>query len=69
VPASIGPLAAGVGADVQVLVHIPSGAIGGATDTAIVSVRSQGNMTELDTSMLTTTVAYVSVSYLPLVLK
>jgi PKD repeat protein len=61
-PASVGPLAAGVGTNVQVVAHIPSSASGGATDSATVTTRSQGDPTKSDSSTLTTSVSCVSVS-------
>jgi len=61
-PSSVGPLAAGIGANVQVVVHIPSGATGGASDIATVTATSQGNPTRSDSAVLTTSVSCISVS-------
>ena len=54
-PASVGPLAAGVGVEVPVVVHIPADAAGGARDVVTVTATSQGDPTKTDTSVLTTT--------------
>ncbi|HSD84511.1 MAG TPA: PKD domain-containing protein, partial [Anaerolineae bacterium] len=62
VPLSIGPLAAGAGTDVQVVVHIPSSASGGATDTAAVTARSQGDPARFDSAVLTTSISCIPVS-------
>ena len=63
-PATVGPLAAGDGADLQVTVDIPATAANGDYDTATVTVTSQGDNTKSDSSTLTTTavVACVDVS-------
>jgi len=54
-PASIGPLAAGANTTINVLVTIPAGAAGGASDAATVQVTSRGDPTKFGTSTLTTT--------------
>ena len=55
VPATLGPLASDASAPVQVVVHIPSSANSGATDSALVTVKSQGDNTKSVSSLLTTT--------------
>ncbi len=53
--ATVGPLAAGAGADVLVTVDIPVGTSGGATDAATITATSQGDPTKAADSVLTTT--------------
>jgi PKD repeat protein len=69
--ATVGPLASGESADVQVVVHIPAGANEGEHDTVTTTATSQGNGAESDNSVLTTTVvtAQPSAIYLPLVMR
>jgi len=55
VPTSVGPLAADDGARLDVTIHIPTNAMGRATDTVIVIVTSQGDSTQSVTATLTTT--------------
>jgi putative Ca2+/H+ antiporter (TMEM165/GDT1 family) len=58
-PSSVGPLAAGGGASVDVTVDIPPSAAGGATDTASIIVASQGDSSQVATVTLTTTASVV----------
>ena len=70
VPAGAGPLASGEGADVQVVVHIPSDAAGGDFDSATVTATSQSDPTQSDSSVLTTEAVVTRwYIYLPLVLR
>ncbi|MBN1889177.1 MAG: DUF11 domain-containing protein [Thermoflexales bacterium] len=55
VSSPVGPLAAGAGTDVQVVVHIPVDAIGGASDVVTIQAASQGNPSSLASAALTTT--------------
>jgi uncharacterized membrane protein len=68
VPGSVGPLAAGAGVDVEVVVHIPSGASGGATDVVSITATSQGDGSKSISTVLTTTISTHKV-FLPLVLR
>ena len=68
-PATVGPLAPGASADLTVQVAIPAGASNGATDAATVTVTSQGDGTELDSSVLTTTASKFMYLWLPLISK
>ena len=54
-PASVGPLAANAGADVQISVDIPAGASGSDSDTVTITAASQGDPLTSDSSTLTTT--------------
>jgi uncharacterized membrane protein len=58
-PASVGPLAAGGGTTVDVTVDIPPSTAGGITDTATVTVASQGDSSQVATVTLTTTASVV----------
>jgi glucose/arabinose dehydrogenase len=58
-PVSVGPLAPGGGTPVSMTVDIPPSALGGATDTATVSVASQGDDSQVATVTLTTTASIV----------
>ena len=70
VPASAGPLASGEGADVQVVVHIPSDAAGGDFDSATVTATSRSDPTQSDSSVLTTEAVVTRwYIYLPLILR
>jgi hypothetical protein len=55
-PTPIGPLNAGVGANIVVSVTIPAGASGGANDVTTMTATSQNDGTKFATSTLTTTV-------------
>jgi len=66
-PASVGPLAAGVGVEVPVVVHIPAGAPPDARDVVTVTATSQSDPTKTDASVLTTRTR-VKI-YLPLVVR
>lgn len=55
-PASVGPLAAGASTTFNVVVTIPGGASGGATDAVNVNVKSWGDPTKQANATLTTTV-------------
>ncbi|MBN1887812.1 MAG: PKD domain-containing protein [Thermoflexales bacterium] len=61
-PASVGPLAAGAGADVPIVVHIPAGVALGTSDAVTVDVTSHGDPTKSDSATLTTTAACNPVS-------
>ncbi len=65
-PAEVGPLAAGDSTEVRITVHVPSEAMGGSADIAILKVTSEGNNAQVDVSELTTVVKW-KVLYLPLV--
>ncbi|MBP7686751.1 MAG: DUF11 domain-containing protein [Thermoflexales bacterium] len=54
-PASIGPLAAGANTTLNVVVTIPAGAAGGASDAANVKITSRGDPSKFVNSTLTTT--------------
>jgi glucose/arabinose dehydrogenase len=58
-PASVGPLVAGDGTTVDVTVDIPPSAAGGITDTATITVASQGDSSQVATVTLTTTASVV----------
>ncbi len=69
-PTSVGPLAASAGVELQVAVHIPPGASGGANDVAIINATSQSDPTQSDSAVLTTTANQISwYVYLPTVRK
>jgi len=53
-PTPIGPLAVGAGADVEVTVDIPPGALRGDSDVVTITATSQGDGTTSDSSVLTT---------------
>ncbi len=53
-PATVGPLASGAMTQITVDVTIPAGALSGDSDTAIVTVTSQGDPGQSDASSLTT---------------
>ncbi len=53
-PASIGPLAPGEWADVNINVSVPAAAVPGESDIATIQATSQGDGTKLQTSTLTT---------------
>jgi uncharacterized membrane protein len=67
-PSSVGPLAAGAGADIQVVVYIPASAGGDASDEVVVTATSQGDGSKSAGAMLTTTISMRKI-YLPLVLR
>jgi uncharacterized membrane protein len=54
-PTTVGPLAAGTSATLQITVTIPANARAGASDTATVTLTSQGDATQSAQSSLTTT--------------
>jgi hypothetical protein len=54
-PATVGPVAAGASAELQVSVTVPPEALPGEFDVAEVTITSQGNAAVSDTSQLTTT--------------
>jgi hypothetical protein len=72
-PVTVGPLWAGAGANVDVIVDIPTDAAGGATDTATIIATSQNDDTQSVTATLTTIAAALEpLSYnlfLPLIMK
>ncbi len=69
-PATVGPLAAGVGTDVMVVVAIPAGAGDGDQDVATVTFTSQSDGSISAASVLTTTASVPTYRvYLPLVLR
>jgi hypothetical protein len=55
IPATIGPLQAGASTTFNAVVHVPGGALPGNSDTAMVTLRSEGNAMLTDTVTLTTT--------------
>ena len=55
----VGPLAAGVGVPQSVSVSVPMTALAGTTDTAKITLASQGDPTQSSTSVLTTTTSAV----------
>ena len=55
-PTTVGPVAAGASATVQVQVTVPSNAVDGTSDTATVTATSQGDNTQSASSTATTTV-------------
>ncbi len=66
-PTSVGPLAVGEGADIQVIVRIPAGASAGESNVLTVTATSQGDESETASSILTTTANAVrGVSLTPL---
>jgi hypothetical protein len=67
-PATVGPLAWGGSTTFDVAVDVPSDAVGGASDTAIVTVTSQGDSTESATASLTAKVPAQGL-FLPLVMR
>ncbi len=54
-PATVGPMAAGASTTFQVVVTIPTGLTGADTDTATVTLTSQGDTTKSAQAVLTTT--------------
>lgn len=54
-PPTVGPLTAAAGVGIEMTVEIPDSAAGGATDTAVVVVRSQTDHDQVATTILTTT--------------
>ncbi len=58
-PATVGPLGAGASTTLQVVVTIPAGAAGGASDTVNVKVTSQGDPSKFASAVLTTTVTTI----------
>jgi hypothetical protein len=67
-PVTIGPLDIGESAVVDIDVAIPSGALDGAMDSANVTFSSQGDPSESDTVVITTTAIHLKL-YLPTILK
>ncbi|MFQ5615989.1 MAG: hypothetical protein ACE5GO_05975, partial [Anaerolineales bacterium] len=55
-PSTAGPLPAGTGAPLTITAAIPPGAMGGVTDRAAITIRSQSDPTQTITAALTTTV-------------
>lgn len=66
VPAEVGPLAGGTSTEVNITVTIPSDAVGGATDIAVLTVVSGESSVQVDVTELTT-VVFWKMMYLPLV--
>ncbi len=64
---AVGPLAAGAGGEIEIMVMIPADAVNGATDTVTMTVTSQGDPSRSATSVLTTTVddTYYGLSLAP----
>ncbi len=54
-PATIGPLVAGTGENLNVVITIPANALGNSQDIATVTVTSQGAATQSEQALLTTT--------------
>jgi uncharacterized repeat protein (TIGR01451 family) len=54
-PATVGPLAAGAGQELNISVIIPSSVTGGGVDTATITLTSQGDKAITDSASLTTT--------------
>jgi len=67
-PTTVGPLAAGECASVEVTVEIPASAAGGATDTTTVTVTSQTDKTVSATVRLTTQAKF-HVLFLPCIMR
>jgi hypothetical protein len=65
-PTDVGPLAAGSGTEVKVKVSVPSGALGGAADIAVLTVVSEESNAPVDVAELTTVVNW-KVLYFPLI--
>lgn len=65
-PGSVGPLGSGAGANLQVIVHIPSGVSDGATDMVTITATSQADLAQSDDSTLRTTASFKL--YLPIIL-
>jgi hypothetical protein len=68
-PATVGPLAANGQAGIEVLVSIPSRAPADGSDTAIVTVTSLSDATQLLTATLTTVAESPEYLFLPAILK
>jgi uncharacterized membrane protein len=68
-PGTVGPLAAGAHTTINVVVHIPAGAAGGASDTATITITSQGDASKSKSIGLTTTVITRWPVYLPVVVR
>lgn len=66
---TVGPLAAGASAELEIYVTIPATALDGQTDEVVVMLTSTGDATKSDSVTLTTTVVWENKLYLPLVLK
>jgi hypothetical protein len=66
---TVGPLAAGASAVLEVYVTIPAAALDGQTDAVVVMLTSVGDATKSDSVTLTTTVVWENKLYLPLVVK
>jgi hypothetical protein len=65
-PASVGPLAAGDSAEVEISVSIPAGASPGTADIAVLGVISQGSGLQVDGTQLTT-LARWRTEFLPII--
>ena len=65
VPSSVGPVTPGSRTDLTVTVNIPATAVGGATNTAIVTATSRADHTRSATATLTTTASFHALRVTP----